>query len=116
MEKHIGMETNSIFRMGIIENGRYIEVHPTFLYESICNLILFIVLYKMRNKRKYKGQLTYMYLTLYGFARTIIEGLRTDSLMIGNFRISQILSIVLFIVFGIILIYKKVSKEEKEDG
>ena len=95
--------------MGIIENGSYIEVHPTFLYESICNLIIFIILFKMRNKRKYEGQLTYVYLCLYGIIRAVIEGLRTDSLMFGNFRISQLLSIILFIVFGSILIYKRVK-------
>jgi len=110
-----GTETNSIFRMGIIENGNYIEVHPTFLYESVCNLIIFIILYLIRNKREYKGQLTYIYLTLYGFARCFIEGLRADSLMIGCFRISQLLSIILFMVFGTILIYKTLKKKEKTE-
>ena len=109
-----GGETTSIFRMGIIENGRYIEVHPTFLYESICNLIIFLILYILRNKRKYKGQITYLYLALYGIVRALIEGLRTDSLMLGNFRISQVLSIVLFIIFTIIVIFKELKyKKEK---
>lgn len=96
--------------MGIIEKGSYIEVHPTFLYESICNLIIFIILFSMRNRRKYKGQLIYVYFALYGLVRTIIEGLRADSLMLGNIRISQLLSIILFFLFSIILIYKKVRK------
>ena len=109
-----GTITNNIFRMGIIENGIYKEVHPTFLYESISCLLIFILLFTMRNKREYKGQLTYSYLCLYGFVRAIIEGLRTDSLMLGNLRISQILSIILCIVFGIILIYKKVEKRKNE--
>lgn len=109
-----GTITDNIFRMGIIENGIYKEVHPTFLYESISCLLIFILLYVMRNKREYKGQLTYIYLCLYGFVRAIIEGLRTDSLMLGNIRISQILSIILCIVFGIILIYKKVEKTKNE--
>lgn len=47
-----GTVTNSIFRMGIIENGIYKEVHPTFLYESIGCLIIFALLYTIRNKRK----------------------------------------------------------------
>ncbi len=101
--------------MGIIENGNYIEVHPTFLYESICTFIIFIFLYSIRNKRKYKGQITYTYLFLYGFVRAIIEGLRTDSLMLGNLRISQILSIILCIVCGSILIYKKVKGKNKNE-
>lgn len=109
-----GTITDNIFRMGIIENGIYKEVHPTFLYESISCPLIFILLYVMRNKREYKGQLTYIYLCLYGFVRAIIEGLRTDSLMLGNIRISQILSIILCIVFGIILIYKKVEKTKNE--
>jgi len=101
--------------MGIIENGRYIEVHPTFLYESICNLIIFILLYCMRNKRKYSGQITYIYLTFYAIIRSIIEGLRVDSLMLGSFRVSQILSIILFITFGTILIYENRKREKKSE-
>ncbi|MDO5557588.1 MAG: prolipoprotein diacylglyceryl transferase [Clostridia bacterium] len=109
-----GIQTNSIFRMGIIESEKYIEVHPTFLYESVCNFIIFIILYLLRNKRKYKGQITYIYLTLYGLIRFIIEGLRIDSLMMGMFRVSQVLSITLFFIFGIILIYKRVEKPGNE--
>ena len=105
-----GTVTNSIFRMGIIENGKYIQVHPTFLYESICTLIIFIILFTKRNKRTYSGEISYIYFLLYGIARAIIEGLRTDSLMLGNIRISQILSIMLSIIFGSILVYKKVRK------
>lgn len=105
-----GTETTNILRMGIVENGEYIQVHPTFLYESICTLIIFIFLYAKRNKRKYEGELTYWYFFLYGIARAIIEGFRTDSLMLGNMRISQILSIILSVIFGSILLYKKVKK------
>lgn len=108
-----GIETNSVFRMGMIENSQYIEVHPTFLYESILNLIIFIILYKKKNKRDYEGQITYMYFCFYGIIRAIIEGIRTDSLMLGSIRISQLLSIVLGVIFGVILIYKKKEKYEK---
>jgi len=108
-----GGETNNILRMGIIENGKYIQVHPTFLYESICTFIIFIILFIKRNKRNYSGQLTYIYFFLYGIIRTFIEGLRVDNLMLGNLKISQILSIILGILFGIILIYKKVKNEIK---
>lgn len=105
-----GIETNNIFRMGILENGRYIQVHPAFLYESTCTFIIFLILFIKRNKREYSGQLTYMYFFLYGIVRTIIEGIRVDSLMVGNIRISQILSIVIAIIFGSILIYKRNRK------
>ena len=108
-----GIETDSLFRMGIYDNGKYIEVHPTFLYESICTFAIFIFLFLRRNKREYSGELTYWYFFLYGIARTIIEGLRTDSLMLGDIRISQILSLALSIIFGVLLIYKKVKNEKK---
>lgn len=108
LEAH-GSITNSILRMGIIENGKYIEVHPTFLYESICTFIIFFVLIILQRNRKYKGQITYTYLAMYSFARAIIEGLRTDSLMFMNFRVSQVLSIVLFIIFMAVLIYKQIK-------
>lgn len=102
-----GRVTNSIFRMGIVENGIYMEVHPTFLYESICTLIIFFILKYLKNNRRYPGQLTYIYLLMYSFVRAIIEGLRTDSLMLGNVRISQLISIIIFVITLIILIYKK---------
>jgi len=108
-----GVKTNSIFRMGIFSNGYYIEVHPTFLYESICDLTIFFILLYMQNKRKYKGQITYTYLMLYGIIRTFIEGLRTDSLMLGSFRVSQIISIILFWIFGGILFYKEIIQKRK---
>lgn len=110
-----GTTTTNIIRMGVMENGKYIEVHPTFLYESISCLIIFIILYSIRNKRKYKGQLTAIYLSLYGITRSIIEQLRTDSLMLGNFRVSQILSIILFIVSTSIIIYKKIKRKTKNE-
>lgn len=118
-----GTETTSFLRMGIMENGKYLQVHPTFLYESVCTLGIFIFLYSIRNKRKYSGQLTYWYFFLYGIIRAIIEGLRTDSLMLGDFRVSQIISNCLSIVFGSLIIYKKVKnegnkrkrKQERED-
>lgn len=110
-----GTSTNNIFRMGITENGQYMEVHPTFLYESVCNFIIFIILYSLSKNRKFKGQITYLYIILYSIARAIIEGLRTDSLMLGTLRISQILSILLLIVFGTIYIYnyKKFKQKNK---
>ena len=93
-----GTTTNSFLRMGIIESGKYIEVHPTFLYESIACFAIFIILLLMKNKRKFKGQIACTYFILYSLERFFVEGLRTDSLMLGNIRISQILSAIIFIV------------------
>lgn len=100
--------------MGIIENLRYIEVHPTFLYESIVDIIIFIILIKLKNKNHYNGFLTYLYIVLYSFARFFIEGIRTDSLMLANIRISQAFSAVLFVAFLTILVYKKVKNMKKD--
>ena len=108
-----GYETTLPIKMEIIENGVIKYVHPTFLYESICTFIIFIILSKLSTKRRYIGQITYIYIICYSLVRFLIEGLRTDSLMFFNCRISQILSLVLFIVFSIILIYNKNKNKQK---
>ena len=99
--------------MGIYEAGKYIEVHPTFLYESISTLTIFIILTVVSKNRKFKGQITYLYLIMYSFARAIIEGLRTDSLMLGPIRISQALSIIIFIM-TVIAYIKRVKSDKLE--
>ena len=71
-----GAKTNLPWRMGIYEAGTYIEVHPTFLYESIATFFIFIILMKISKNRKFKGQITYLYFIFYGFFRMLIEGLR----------------------------------------
>ena len=81
-------------------------VHPTFLYESLWNLIGFIVINIFYKKKKFNGQIACMYLAWYGFGRFFIEGLRTDSLYIPGteIRISQLVGILCFIVFGALLV------------
>lgn len=74
-----------------------LPVHPTFLYESLwCALGLLVFCYVMK-KRKFDGEMFLFYLGWNGFGRMLIEGLRTDSLMIGPFRISQLLGAVMFV-------------------
>ena len=107
-----GMETNMPWRMGIFENGIYKEVHPTFLYESILTFVIFIILYKIRNKRKFKGEIAILYLIMYSFIRFFIEGIRIDSLMFFDVRISQVLSLSIFVVCCGIL-WKKYRKSKK---
>ena len=107
-----GYETNLPWRMGLLEHGIYKEVHPTFLYESIATLIIFIILYSKRNKRKFKGELSALYLLMYSFVRFFIEGLRTDSLMFFGARVSQLVSLSIFVVSCIVL-YKKCKKNKK---
>ena len=115
-----GYETNWPIKMEVIEAGVTKYVHPTFLYESICTLAIFIILSILSRKRKFSGEITFMYIICYSFIRFFIEGLRTDSLMLFNCRISQILSLALFIVFSIIMInkkikYKQMSKNVEKD-
>ena len=69
---------------GIMVNG--VKVHPTFLYESLWNFLVFLFLiWYRKNKKKKEGEVFLLYLSLYSFIRFFIEGLRTDSLMWGQF-------------------------------
>lgn len=79
-------------------------VHPCFLYESIWCLVGFALLFFISKKRKYDGQMFVMYAGWYGLGRFFIEGLRTDSLMIGNLRVSQILALLCVIASVIVLV------------
>ena len=91
-----GSVTDSFLRMGLISpytgTGEY--YHPTFLYESLWNLVGFILIALLSKKRKYDGQVALMYVAWYGLGRAFIEGLRTDSLWWGSFRVSQVLAAV----------------------
>lgn len=80
-----------------------IEVHPTFLYESLWNVTGFVILTLLFKKKKFNGEIFLMYVSWYGFGRMLVEGLRTDSLYLGPVRISQILGGLCF-VFGILLL------------
>lgn len=114
-----GYETRSLFRMGIIEGIKYVEVHPMFLYEAIINLAIFAFLRVMQSRRSFKGEILLLYCMLYSFFRAILESYRVDSLMFFNYRISQILSIIIFIVSTCLFVknYKKPDKkiEVKEE-
>ena len=95
---------------GIMVNG--VKVHPTFLYESIWDLAIFIFIWSFRKKKKYEGQLAIYYLILYSLGRFFIEGLRTDSLMIGPLRMAQVISLITIIVC--LILHKILSKRNKE--
>lgn len=87
---------------GIMVDG--IKVHPTFLYESIWDLGVFLFLFIFRKKQKYQGQILVDYIILYSIGRFFIEGLRTDSLMLGPLRMAQVISLAC-IILGVILNY-----------
>lgn len=102
-----------------IEMNPDLPVHPTFLYESVWCLLGFVILYIVCQKfHKFDGQLILGYGIIYGLERTVVEGLRIDSLYIANtnLRVSQLVSLVLVIVCTAITIYKfvKLSKEKKK--
>ena len=78
---------------------------PTFLYESLWNLVGFLIINALYKKKKFDGQVFLMYITWYGFGRMFIEGLRTDSLMVGTFRISQVVAFLCFVVGLALLVY-----------
>lgn len=102
-----GTSTNLPWKMGIMKDNMISYVHPTFLYESIATFCIFLILVKRSKNRKFKGEITYIYLILYSLIRFFIEGLRCDSLMMGNIRISQMLSAILFIIFTICLVNRR---------
>ncbi len=110
-----GGETDSFLRMGLIEKGQQIYVHPTFLYESLWNAAGLILLHFLSKKRRFDGQTFLMYLVWYGLGRVWIEGLRTDSLYLGSFRVSQLLAgasaLVGVGVIGYMLWVKKADPE-----
>jgi prolipoprotein diacylglyceryl transferase len=85
------------------------KVHPTFLYESICNFLIFIYLMKYSGKKKFEGEVFLLYMGLYSVGRFFIEGLRTDSLMLGPLRVAQVISLIFIVisVTGIIFFRNK---------
>ena len=93
--------------MQVVDGVSYIQVHPTFLYESVWCLILFILLFLYRKHKKYEGELFLLYLFGYGLGRVWIEGLRTDQLLIPGigFPVSQLLAGLIVVVTGGLLIY-----------
>lgn len=100
----------SFIQKGMNISGNY--YHPTFLYESIWNIIvcviLLVILYKKSNKED--GIVIASYMILYSLGRVFIEGLRTDSLMIGNMRIAQLISVAGIIVGVALIMYIRRKK------
>ena len=115
-----GAQTEIFCRMGLTVPGfETLYVHPTFLYESLWNLLGLIVLHiwSKKGKRKYDGQVFWLYILWYGLGRAWIEGLRTDSLYIGStdIRVSQLLAIVSAVVSLAILIINARKQHNPED-
>ena len=99
----------------IPEGANYIQVHPTFLYESMLNLILFAIMVWYHKRKKFNGEICLMYLGGYGIIRFFVEGIRTDQLKIAgtDIAVSQMLGISLFVLSLVmeIIIRLKLSKK-----
>ena len=108
-----GAETTLPWRMGVcnqITHFQTLYVHPTFLYESLWNLIGFILINIFYKKKKFNGEIMLWYFTWYGIGRAFIETLRTDSLYLGNtdIRVSSLLGALCFVLLMPLLIAGRV--------
>lgn len=89
-------------------------VHPTFLYESVWNLIGFVLINVFYKKKSFEGEIMCWYLAWYGFGRMFIEGLRMDSLYVGPFRISQVVGLLCFVAGVGLVIWKRIFDAKKK--
>ncbi len=96
----------------VVRNGvEYIQVHPTFLYESVWNFLVFVGLYFYTKHKKFDGEIFFLYLLFYGIGRFFVEGLRTDQLKLfqTGIPVSQLLSAILAIFALGAIIYKRIK-------
>lgn len=102
---------NHVVTIGGVE---YIQVHPTFLYEGLWNLMVLLFLFWFRKRKKFEGELFFCYLAGYGVGRFWIESLRTDQLLLPGIHVpvSQMLSAVLVIVSLSVIICKRTKNRE----
>lgn len=112
------MISQELWDMRIVENGvEYIQVHPTFFYESMWNLGVLLFLLWFRKRKKFTGEMMWLYFLGYGLGRVWIEGLRTDQLKLPGtgIAVSQLLSAVLVLVSAGVIIWKRrnMAKEQK---
>ena len=113
-----GSETDIFCRMGLCNwhtGYQTMYVHPTFLYESLWNVVGFALINIFYKKRKFNGEMLFWYVCWYGLGRTFIELLRTDSLYLGSIRVSALVGAVCFAVSAplIILMHIKHAKKVK---
>jgi phosphatidylglycerol:prolipoprotein diacylglycerol transferase len=125
-QEAFGTNTNLPWGMYSNETQRYLTqiggynpampVHPTFLYEFIANMIIFLILLKLRKKAKAPFVLTFSYLGMYGLVRFFVESIRTDALYIGNsnIRVSMLLSAVLVALSVIYIVIAQKRSEKAE--
>lgn len=111
-----GITQELIEHLVTIDGVSYVQVHPTFLYEGAWNLLLFIGICLYKRHKKFDGEIFAIYLMGYGVGRFIIEGLRTDQLVIkalGGIAASQVLSIILIVLAVAFVIYNRVQLKKR---
>ena len=99
----------------------YIQVHPTFLYESLWNLGLLIIIFFYRKHKKFHGEITAIYFLGYGIGRFWIEGLRQDQLILATISgvaipVSQLLAAIMVVVSVVFIIYGRKKKRIQPGG
>lgn len=108
-----GAVTNAWWRMaGVDPNAINTGYQPCFFFESVWCILGFLILHRYSKHRKFNGEVFLLYVMWYGFGRFFIEGLRTDSLMIGNIRVSQLVAMATFVIALCLVIYKRLKLRE----
>lgn len=102
----------------VIDGVEFIQVHPTFLYESLWNLMLLVCLLYLWKHRRYPGQIVFTYLTGYGLGRIWIESLRTDQLLLPVIQIpvSQVVAGIMILVSAVLMIKKSREQGKPAEG
>ncbi len=113
IRKELEFNADNLASGGIVVDPS-MPVHPTFLYESLWNLAVFALLIWFRKRKKLEGEVLFLYIIFYGAGRAWIEGLRTDSLMLGIFRISQVIALLSAVLFLILFFVRRARASKKE--
>lgn len=109
-------DISELIRANMAEGTNYIQVHPTFLYESVLNFILFVFMLIYHKHKKFDGEICLLYLGGYGIIRFFVEGIRTDQLQIGStgIAVSQMLGIALFVISVVVDVLVRVKLKKKK--
>lgn len=108
MEEGI-INQNMVNNVVHMDNAAWISVHPTFLYEALWNLGIFLIIFFYRKNKKFDGELALLYVWGYGLGRVWIEALRSDSLMIPgvNMKVSQLVAAICVLAASVIIVKKR---------
>lgn len=100
----------------VVDGIQYIQVHPTFLYESVWNLLILTGLLLYKKHKKFHGELICLYMVFYGIGRFLIESLRTDQLKLPviNVAVSQVVSVMIILLGAGIIGYQRIVKAKRE--